>query len=52
MDEIGTVPRASCIPSQTSSVIPLSTRIVIDDVIGTVEDTGKAVKGMRLVHLL
>ena len=43
-----TVPRASHTIAADPSVIPLGTRIVIDDVIYTVEDTGKAVKGMRL----
>ena len=43
-----TVPRASHTVAADPSVIPLGTRIVIDDVIYTVEDTGKAIKGMRL----
>ena len=43
-----TVPRASHTVAADPSVIPLGTRIVIDDVVYTVEDTGKAVKGMRL----
>ena len=43
-----TVPRASHTIAADPSVIPLGTRIVIDDVIYTVEDTGKAVRGMRL----
>lgn len=43
-----TVPRASHTVAADPSVIPLGTRIVIDDVVYTVEDTGKAVEGMRL----
>ena len=43
-----TVPRASHTVAADLSVIPLGTRIVIDDVVYTVEDTGKAVEGMRL----
>ena len=43
-----TVPRASHTVAADPSVIPLGTRIVIDDVVYTVEDTGKAVRGMRL----
>ena len=43
-----TVPRASHTVASDPSVIPLGTRIVIDDVVYTVEDTGKAVEGMRL----
>ena len=43
-----TVPRASHTVAAAPSVIPLGTRIVIDDVVYTVEDTGKAVEGMRL----
>ena len=41
-----TVPRASHTVAADPSVIPLGTRI--DDVVYTVEDTGKAVEGMRL----
>ena len=43
-----TVPRASHTVAADPSVIPLGTRMVIDDVVYTVEDTGKAVEGMRL----
>ena len=43
-----TVPRASHTVAADPSVIPLGTRSVIDDVVYTVEDTGKAVEGMRL----
>ena len=43
-----TVPRASHTVAADPSVIPLGTRIVIDDVVYTMEDTGKAVEGMRL----
>ena len=43
-----TEPRASHTVAADPSVIPLGTRIVIDDVVYTVEDTGKAVEGMRL----
>lgn len=43
-----TVPRASHTVAADPPVIPLGTRIVIDDVVYTVEDTGKAVEGMRL----
>ena len=43
-----TVPRASHTVAADPSVIPLGTRNVIDDVVYTVEDTGKAVEGMRL----
>lgn len=43
-----TVPRASHTVAADPSVIPLGSRIVIDDVVYTVEDTGKAVEGMRL----
>lgn len=43
-----TVPRASHTVAADPSVIPLGTRIVIDDVVYTVEDTGKAVEGLRL----
>ena len=43
-----TVPRASHTVAADPSVIPIGSRIVIDDVVYTVEDTGKAVEGMRL----
>lgn len=43
-----TVPRAAHTIAADPSVIPLGTRIVIDGVTYTVEDTGKAVKGKVL----
>lgn len=43
-----TIPRAAHTIAADPSVIPLGTRIVIDDVVYTVEDTGKAVKGNQL----
>ena len=43
-----TVPKAAHTIAADPSVIPLGTRIVIDDVTYTAEDTGKAIKGMQL----
>ena len=43
-----TVPKAAHTIAADPSVIPLGTRIVIDGVVYTVEDTGKAVKGNQL----
>lgn len=43
-----TVPKAAHTIAADPSVIPLGSRIVIDEVTYTVEDTGKAVKGRQL----
>ena len=47
-----TVPKAAHTIAADPSVIPLGTRIVIDGVVYTVEDTGKAVKGNQLVKII
>lgn len=48
MTKSETVPKAAHTIAADPSVIPLGTRIVIDDVSYVVEDTGKAIKGNRL----
>lgn len=45
LTKTGTVPKALHTVAVDPEVIPMGSRIVIDDVVYTVEDTGKAIKG-------